>query len=96
MARDKASVEENELATEESAVFEPKDPGELAGFLEVNKEKYHEIWIVITKKKCAHPQPVSFNEAITEAAKQGLIDSRTKSLSEQKYSIRFTKRKPKD
>jgi hypothetical protein len=36
---------------------------------------------------------VTFNEAVTEAVKQGLIDSRTKSLNEHKYMIRFTKKK---
>jgi DNA modification methylase len=41
----------------------------------------------------ADPQPVTFNAAVAEAVKQGLIDSRTKSLNEHKYFIRFTKRK---
>jgi hypothetical protein len=53
---------------------------------------HHEIWVVITKKKVAYPQPVSFNQALSEAKKQGLIDSRTKTLDEKKYMIRFTKR----
>jgi hypothetical protein len=47
---------------------------------------------VLTKKKVAIFQPVSFNEAVNEAKKQGLIDSRTKTLDEKKYAIRFTKR----
>jgi hypothetical protein len=78
---------------EESAIFEPKNVEELSGFFEINKEKHNEIWIVLTKKKYADPQPVSFNDAVSEAVKQGLIDSRTKSLNEQKYAIRFTRRK---
>jgi hypothetical protein len=49
--------------------------------------------VVLTKKKYVDPQPVSFNEAVNEAVKQGLIDSRTKSLSERKYAVRFTTRK---
>ncbi len=53
---------------------------------------YHEIWIVITKKESADHQPVTFSEAVAEAEKQGLVDSRTKSLNEHKYVIRFTKR----
>jgi hypothetical protein len=61
--------------------------------LENNKEKYHEIWIIITKKKFSNPQPVSFIEAVTLAIAQGLVDSRTKNLDNKKYKIRFTKRK---
>ncbi len=76
-------------------IFEPKNEKELAQFFEIHKDIYHEIWIVLTKKEYAYPQPVSFNQALTEAIKTGLVDSRTKTLSEQKYAIRFTKRKTK-
>jgi hypothetical protein len=81
------------MAAEASVTFEPKNAAELAHFFETNKDRYREIWIIITKKKHADPQPVTFNDAITEAVKQGLIDSLTKSLNEHKYMIRFTKRK---
>jgi len=82
------------MATEEASVsFEPKSAAEMRRFFEANKNRCHEIWIVLTNKKYADPQPVTFNEAISEAVKQGLIDSRSKSLSERKYAIRFTKRK---
>jgi hypothetical protein len=84
------------MATEnESVSFEPKNTEELGRFLEANKDEYHEIWVVLTKKKGVDTQPVSFNEAVGEAVKQGLIDSRTKTLNEQKYAIRFTKRRLK-
>jgi hypothetical protein len=43
-------------------------------------------------KKAANPQPMSFNQAISEAIEQGLIDSRTKNIDEKTYMIRFTKR----
>ena len=76
----------------ESVTFEPQNVSELKRFFEENKNKFHEIWIVITKKKTANQQPVSFNQALGEAKKQGLIDSRTKTLSDEKYMIRFTKR----
>ena len=75
--------------------FEPKKLEELRQFLANGKNVYHEIWVVLTKKKYANPQPVSFEQAVAEAVKLGLIDNRTKSLSEKKYAIRFTKRKPK-
>ena len=76
----------------ESVTFEPKSLDELKQFLEENKDKHHEIWIIIKNKNAANPQPVSFNQAISEAIKQGLIDSRTKNIDEKKYMIRFTKR----
>ena len=82
------------MTSEASTVFfEPATVDELRRFFRANKDKYHEIWITITKKTQADPQPVSFNDAVAEAMRLGLIDSRTKTLSEQKYAIRFTKRK---
>ena len=78
-----------------SISFEPRNLEELRCFFEANKNEVHEIWIILTKKKSMNPQPVSFTEAVSEAVKQGLIDSRTKTLDEQKYVIRFTKRKTK-
>ena len=56
------------MATEEASVsFEPKNAEELRRFFEANKNKYNEIWIILTNKKYADPQPVSFNEAVSEA-----------------------------
>jgi len=48
--------------------------------------------VVITNKTAADPQPVSFNQALDEAKKQGRIDSKTKTINAEKYMIRFTKR----
>jgi len=76
----------------ESATFEPRTTPELKNFLEENKDRYKEIWVIITKKASANPQPVSFDQALIEAKKFGLIDSRTKTLDEQRYMIRFSKR----
>jgi len=81
------------MNAEGSVTYEPKDTQDLTAFLENNKEKYHEIWIIITKKEFSNPQPVSFNEAVTLALAQGLVDSRTKSFDNRKYEIRLTKRK---
>ena len=77
----------------ETVTFEPANAEKLRSFFEANKDKYHEIWVTITKKEHANPQPVSFPEAVSEAVRQGLIDSRTKTLSGTKYMIRFTKRR---
>jgi hypothetical protein len=35
----------------ETITFEPTSTDELSTFLEANKDKYHEIWIVLTKKE---------------------------------------------
>jgi len=78
-----------------SITFEPASAEALSKFFLTNKENYHEIWIVLTKKEYANPQPVSFTEAVSQAIEQGLIDSRTKSVNKKKYAIRFTKRKEK-
>jgi len=96
--RGRQSTRENtqgEIVTAATSVnFEPKNVEELRRFFEANRDRYLEIWVVLTNKKYADPQPVSFNEAVAEAVKQDLIDSRTKTLTAEKYAIRFTKRKP--
>jgi len=71
--------------------FEPKSLTALRDFLEENKNRYHEIWIIITNKKTKNPQPISFDQVINEAKKQGLIDSRIKNIDKKKYMIRLTK-----
>jgi hypothetical protein len=76
----------------ESVTFEPKNLTALKHFLEENKNRYHEIWIIITNKKTQNPQPVSFSQVIDEAKKQQLIDSRIKNIDAKKYMIRLTKR----
>ncbi len=81
------------MSEAETVTFEPANAEELRSFFEANKDKHHEIWIILTKKEYADPQPVSFNEAVSEAVRQELIDSRTKTLSREKYMIRFTKRR---
>ena len=80
----------------DSISFEPKSLGELTQFLEENKDMYHEMWVIITNKKSGSPQVVSFNDVVSEAKRQGLIDSRIKNVDKEKYMIRLTKRlKPK-
>ncbi|MGA2523117.1 MAG: hypothetical protein ABSF65_03075 [Candidatus Bathyarchaeia archaeon] len=82
-------------SAEGSILYEPKNIDDLKVFLNSNKEKYHEIWVVLIKKEHANPQPVSFTEAVGEAISQGLVDSRTKTLDNIRYAVRFTKRKNK-
>ncbi|MGA2385862.1 MAG: hypothetical protein ABSG33_04955 [Candidatus Bathyarchaeia archaeon] len=63
---------------EGSILYEPKDIEDLAKFLKANKEKYHEIWVVLIKKEHANPQPVSFNEAVSTALRVGLLTAEPK------------------
>ncbi len=81
------------MTENESMSFEPKNKGELRHFFETEKDRCNELWVVLTKKTFVSPQPVSFAEAVAEAIKQGLVDSRAKTLSAEKYAIRFTKRR---
>jgi len=84
------------MTTPEGSIsYEPKDIDDLAEFLKKNKEKYHEIWVILIKKAYVDPQPVSFDVAVREAIAQGLVDSRTKTLDDLRYAVRFTKRKVK-
>jgi hypothetical protein len=83
------------MTTERSIVYEPRNIDDLSSFLKANKDEYHEIWVVLVKKKHANSQPVSFTEAVSKAIEQGLVDSRTRTLDEKRYAIRFTKRKSK-
>ena len=46
----------------------------------------------IDQKKHANTQLVSATEAVTEAIRYGLIDTRTKSLNQQKYPMLFQKK----
>jgi hypothetical protein len=74
--------------------YEPTTPEDLSHFFSLHKEEYQEMWIILTKKQHANPQPVSPGEAITEAIRHGLIDSRTKSIDHRQFKMRFTKRVP--
>jgi len=83
------------MPAEGSITYEPQNISDLSSFLKENKEKYHEIWVVLIKKKHLDPQPVSFSEAVGRAIELGLVDSRIKTLDEKRYAVRFTKRKTK-
>jgi hypothetical protein len=83
------------MTSESSIIYEPQNIDDLSSFLKANKDKYHEIWVVLIKKEHANPQPVTFNEAVNAAIEQELVDSHTKTLDEKKYAVRFTKRKNK-
>lgn len=76
-----------------SVIHEPKDATKPAKFFAKKKDEYQEIRIVLTKKKYANPQPVSATEAVIETIRHNHIDTRTKSLNQQKYLMLFQKGK---
>ena len=53
-----------------------------------------EIWLVYYRKQSGKPR-ISYNEAVEEALCFGWIDSIIKNIDQERYSQRFTPRKPK-
>ena len=62
-----------EISIVKSIIFEPQNFSGLKQFFEDNKEKYPKIWVVITKKKVAHLQPLSFDKDLVEAKNKDLL-----------------------
>jgi hypothetical protein len=84
------------MATGEGSVsFEPKTIEDLRRFFEINKDKYHELLVVLTKKKLLLGSRLRSMRRLTKLLCKGLIDSRSKALSEQKYAVHFTTRRVK-
>jgi uncharacterized protein YdeI (YjbR/CyaY-like superfamily) len=52
-----------------------------------------DIWVVIFKK-ASGMQSVSFDELLEEALCWGWVDTQTRGVDEERYSIRFRKRRP--
>jgi hypothetical protein len=67
--RQSARKKTREFDMAELVIFEPQNVSELKRFFEDNKDRVHEIWVVITKKTAVDQQPVSFNQALDEAKK---------------------------
>jgi len=52
-----------------------------------------DVWVVIFKKASGR-QTISFDELLEEALCWGLVDTQTKGVDEERYSIRFRRRRP--
>jgi uncharacterized protein YdeI (YjbR/CyaY-like superfamily) len=63
-------------------------------WLEKNFDKEKEVWLVFPKKASGKPR-ISYNDAVEEALCFGWIDSRVKTLDEERFVQRFSPRKPK-
>jgi len=70
----------------------PKQPGDFARWLAHNHHA-SEVWLVFYKKTSGK-QRTTYKDALQEALCYGWIDSRVKSIDPQRFTVRFTPRKP--
>ncbi len=84
-----ASKLKNEFLT-----FCPTSREEWRKWLETNHRTCFGVWLIYYKVKTGKPS-VRYNEAVKEALCFGWIDSKVKSLDEERYMQIFTPRKPK-
>ncbi|MDZ8186373.1 MAG: YdeI/OmpD-associated family protein [Nostoc sp. ChiSLP02] len=78
----------------ELPIFCPNSRQEWREWLEKNHSNYSGIWLIYYKVKSGKPS-LRYNEAVKEALCFGWIDSKVKSLDEERYMQMFTPRKPK-
>jgi len=75
-------------------IFCPQNRQEWREWLEKNYDKKQSVWLVYFKKKSKIPT-VAYSEAVDEALCFGWIDSKIKSLDEEKFKQLFSKRREK-
>lgn len=74
--------------------FQARDRQEWREWLEKNYRTSLGVWLIYYKVKSGKPS-VQYSEAVKEALCFGWIDSKVKSLDEERYMQIFTPRKPK-
>jgi uncharacterized protein YdeI (YjbR/CyaY-like superfamily) len=74
--------------------FYAKGRKEWRAWLSKNHGREKEIWLVYYKKASGKPR-IPYNDAVEEALCFGWIDSTVKSIDEEKFAQRFSKRNPK-
>ncbi|NJK93920.1 MAG: hypothetical protein HC905_02430 [Bacteroidales bacterium] len=79
---------------QEDEIFVPKSRQDWRKWLEENHQFKSAVWLIYYKNKTNKPT-VKYNEAVDEALCYGWIDSKTKSLDDEKFMQFFSKRKPK-
>ncbi len=79
---------------EQLATFSPQSRQEWRDWLIQNHQTSVGIWLVYYKVKSGKPS-VKYSEAVQEALCFGWIDSKVKSIDEERYTQIFTPRKPK-
>jgi len=74
-------------------ILYPKRPGDFARWLARHARWTPEVWLVF-KKRASGKQAITYQEALQEALCYGWIDSRVKTLDAERFSVRFTARRP--
>ena len=67
---------------------------EWRSWLSKNHKKEDEIWLIYYKKESGKPR-IPYNDAVEEALCYGWIDSTLKGIDKNRFSQRFSPRKPK-
>jgi uncharacterized protein YdeI (YjbR/CyaY-like superfamily) len=78
----------------ETKLLYVSNPAEWRAWLEQNYRDKDEIWLVYYKKQSGKPR-IPYNDAVEEALCFGWIDSRVKSIDEERCAQRFSKHNPK-
>lgn len=71
----------------------PKRAGDFERWLSQHASRVSEVWLVF-QKRTSGKQTVTYQEALLEALCYGWIDSRVKTLDRERFSVRFTARRP--
>lgn len=73
--------------------FTPGSRAEWRSWLERNHDARTEVWLVFYKRHTGKPT-LSYNDAVEEAVCFGWIDGVKRSIDDERYTHRFTPRKP--
>ncbi|MEP6731418.1 MAG: YdeI/OmpD-associated family protein [bacterium] len=68
-------------------------PDKFGAWLEKNHEREMELWVGFYKKDSGRPS-MTWPESVDEALRFGWIDAVRKTIDDESYMIRFTRRKP--
>lgn len=79
--------------TDEERV-ELDDRADWRAWLEANHERSSGVWLVTFKKSAGRPR-VDYDAAVEEALCFGWVDSKSRSVDDERTSLYFTPRKPK-
>jgi len=75
-------------------VVELDDRADWRAWLERNHETASSVWLVTWKKSAGRPR-VDYDAAVEEALCFGWVDSKSRSVDDERTSLYFTPRKPK-
>jgi uncharacterized protein YdeI (YjbR/CyaY-like superfamily) len=72
-------------------ILHPKQPGDFARWLDRNRQRATQVWLVFYKKASGR-QTVAYKHALEDALCYGWIDSGVKSMDAKRFMVRFTPR----